>query len=365
HLLEHAMFGGSAHVADGEHYEKLLRAGASGVGAFTTQSATVYHADIPANRLPLVLWLESDRMGTFNARTHRGTIEKERRIVVEEMAQRRRGDDYDVMSAVLQDLLYPEGHPLHSQDAGSLARIDVDDIDAFAERYYGPRNATLVIAGALPEDARALVARYFGGLEGGERPAAPPPETRLAASREARLRSGRAEAPMVWIAWPTPGFGEPGSAEGEVFARLVASRGLGMLERGSSIATLDCVHVRRVGQSTLFVVVGGTPGSDSATLLAELDGLITRIASGAPSDLDVLSAVRRSTVAMHAPIGAIDRRAELMAEYLAAGKPPDWLAQDVAEHRRTTKARLLDFVRASLRGRPRAVVYVSPTEGSR
>ncbi|MBC8068899.1 MAG: insulinase family protein, partial [Deltaproteobacteria bacterium] len=90
HLLEHAMFGGSAHVADGEHYEKLLRAGASGVGAFTTQSSTVYHADIPANRLPLVLWLESDRMGTFNARTHRGTIEKERRIVVEEMAQRRR-----------------------------------------------------------------------------------------------------------------------------------------------------------------------------------------------------------------------------------------------------------------------------------
>src|SRR5213595_3636135 len=62
HLFEHIMFMGSQHVPTGD-FDKLLEAAGADNNGSTTEDRTNYYEDGPSNALPLMLWLDSDRMG--------------------------------------------------------------------------------------------------------------------------------------------------------------------------------------------------------------------------------------------------------------------------------------------------------------
>src|SRR5438105_2150580 len=62
HLFEHVMFQGSKHVPEDTFFKFLERAGATDRNGTTNTDRTNYFETVPANRLELPLWLESDRM---------------------------------------------------------------------------------------------------------------------------------------------------------------------------------------------------------------------------------------------------------------------------------------------------------------
>jgi hypothetical protein len=62
HLFEHLMFMGSEHAPYPEFDRRLEAVGANNNGS-TTEDRTNYYEWGPANALPLMLWLEADRMG--------------------------------------------------------------------------------------------------------------------------------------------------------------------------------------------------------------------------------------------------------------------------------------------------------------
>src|ERR1044072_3261834 len=62
HLFEHIMFMGSQHVATGASDKPREAAGATNNGS-TNEDRTNYYEDGPINAVPLMLWLDSDRMG--------------------------------------------------------------------------------------------------------------------------------------------------------------------------------------------------------------------------------------------------------------------------------------------------------------
>ncbi|HLB82058.1 MAG TPA: insulinase family protein, partial [Gemmatimonadales bacterium] len=62
HLFEHIMFMGSQHVPTGE-FDRLLEAAGADNNGSTTEDRTNYYEDGPANALPLMLYLDSDRLG--------------------------------------------------------------------------------------------------------------------------------------------------------------------------------------------------------------------------------------------------------------------------------------------------------------
>ncbi|WP_396216481.1 M16 family metallopeptidase, partial [Gemmatimonas sp.] len=62
HLFEHVMFMGSENVPVGKFDEWLEAAGASNNGS-TNFDRTNYYETGPSNALPLMLWLDADRMG--------------------------------------------------------------------------------------------------------------------------------------------------------------------------------------------------------------------------------------------------------------------------------------------------------------
>src|SRR5437660_10466326 len=85
HLFAHIMFMGSEHVPTGE-FDRLLEAVGADNNGSTTEDRTNYYEDGPANALPLMLYLDSDRLGfllpeitTDKVDLQRGVVQNERR----------------------------------------------------------------------------------------------------------------------------------------------------------------------------------------------------------------------------------------------------------------------------------------------
>jgi predicted Zn-dependent peptidase len=62
HLVEHLMFRGTRDLPDGGPESLLHAADALGTNASTAHDRTSYHTVVPADQLPVALWLESHRM---------------------------------------------------------------------------------------------------------------------------------------------------------------------------------------------------------------------------------------------------------------------------------------------------------------
>ena len=167
HLFEQMMFQGSAHVAKGEHFQLVQRAGGSMNGS-TETDRTNYFQTVPSNRLNLALWLEADRMRSLaitqtNFENQRETVKEERRLGVD---NRPYGAAFNDGISLPFDTAgcYAYAHSvIGSMDDLNAAKLP--DVQAFFDTYYAPNNATLVVVGDFqPADLRRLVTQYFGDI---------------------------------------------------------------------------------------------------------------------------------------------------------------------------------------------------------
>src|SRR3954465_11427958 len=85
HLFEHLMFKGSKNVQPETHTSMVASVGGQS-NAYTTEDETVFWDAAPAQSLPLMLWLEADRMATL--RIDQSTFTNERDVVKEERRMR-------------------------------------------------------------------------------------------------------------------------------------------------------------------------------------------------------------------------------------------------------------------------------------
>src|ERR1044071_9328575 len=83
HLFEHVMFMGSEHVPTGRFDQLLESAGANNNGN-TTEDRTAYYETMPANALPLALWLDADRMGYLLPPLDQAKLDLQRDVVKNE-----------------------------------------------------------------------------------------------------------------------------------------------------------------------------------------------------------------------------------------------------------------------------------------
>ena len=164
HLFEHMMFKGSKNVEPEAHTSFMASVGGQS-NAYTTEDATVYWQTAPAQYLPLMLWLEADRMATL--RIDKGTFEREREVVKEERRMRYENQPYGRLSEIIYEHAFTV-HPYRHQPIGSMADLEaasVDDVREFYDTYYVPSNATLTIVGDFDSaQALELVNRYFGRI---------------------------------------------------------------------------------------------------------------------------------------------------------------------------------------------------------
>ena len=245
HIVEHLMFTGSEHAPAGvaAYFEP---AGGTDMNGETSQDATTYYVELPARELDLALWLESDRMGYLITALDEAKVARERSVVLQEWRERVSGRASGWLTEVVQQQIYPPGHPYHlvGDDPNHVASIRLAHVQWFLQQYYVPNNATIGIVGDVdPARALASVERYFGSIPPSEEPVPTP------ARAVVRFESGRFlafEAPTytdtVMLMWPTPPYLEADDATLDVVAKLLDRRlesmvGGALLSAGASQAS--------------------------------------------------------------------------------------------------------------------------------
>jgi predicted Zn-dependent peptidase len=194
-------------------------AGASGLNAFTTEDLTGYFITVPANKLELWFWMESDRLHDPVFRefySERDVVHEERRLRTESTPTGR----FDELFNAMFWQAHPYGWPVVGWPS-DLRVISKAEADAFFDLYYAPNNLTAVLVGNFdPAWVEAQAKRYFARLE--PSPTAPDVAT-LEPQQIAELRM-RAECdcqPQVLVRYHTVPFGHADSYALDVMQGLL------------------------------------------------------------------------------------------------------------------------------------------------
>ena len=196
HLFEHMMFKGSKNVEPEAHTSIIASVGGQS-NAYTNEDTTVFWQTLPAQYLPLALWLEADRMATL--RIDEEVFKREREVVKEERRMRVENQPYGRLSEIIYDRAFTT-HGYKHPTIGSIADLEaasIEDVRDFHHTYYVPENATLTLVGDFePAQALQAITQYFARV-----PKATRPVPRELPKEPAMIKERRV---TVEEAWPLP-----------------------------------------------------------------------------------------------------------------------------------------------------------------
>ncbi len=157
------------YVKSNEFSKIIEQNGGEDVNASTSYDSTNYEYSLPANRLELWAYLESERFLHPVLRE----FYKERDVVIEE--RRMRTDSSPVGRLVEQfDAVAFEAHPYHRPTVGWMSDLNsfsATDAKKFFDEYYGPANMVVAVAGDVKaSQAMPILERYFSRLPASHKP---------------------------------------------------------------------------------------------------------------------------------------------------------------------------------------------------
>jgi zinc protease len=283
HLFEHMMFKGSKNVEPEGHPSWISSIGGQS-NAYTTEDATVFWETVPAQYLPLVLWLEADRLATL--RIDEDVFKTEREIVKEERRMRIDNQPYGRLNELIYDQAFTV-HPYKHPTIGSMKDLEaasINDVRDFFRTYYVPNNATLVLVGDFnTKEAQDLVTTYLGRVPKSSRPVPrdipkEPPQTR---ERRVRLEESW-PLPAVVVAHHITFDGDPDSyplhiaskvlSDGQssrIYRKLVYEKQIALAAFGGG----NIIEDPNLFYAVAIVQPGHTPEEAAEALIAELDRL--------------------------------------------------------------------------------------------
>jgi len=213
HLFEHLFFLDSENLGGGGLDRLMTRIGSAANGS-TNRDRTNYFEVVPVDGLEKALWAEADKLGFFINTVTETVVAKEKQVVKNEKRQSVDNRPYGHVSYAVDRALYPQGHPYRWQVIGSLADLDsasLQDVKDFHSKWYGPNNATLVVAGDIDVDqVKAWIEKYFSEIPARETPEVPTlPVVALQESVRLFHEDNLARLSQLRLAWPTaPQFHE-------------------------------------------------------------------------------------------------------------------------------------------------------------
>ncbi len=247
-------------VIEQNAFDRLLQqAGATGLNATTSSDETRYFYNLPQNKAELFFALESDRFLNPVLREfyqERDVVMEERRMRTESSPQGRLIEEF--LSTAFK--AHPYGEPTvgHMSDLQNISRTEAE---AFFDKYYGPRNLTIAIAGDVDSDEmRRLAEKYFGRLEAGEEPL-PVTTTEPEQQGERRVTLVEQAQPIVLIGWHRPSNEHPDDAAYDVLQDVLSNGRTSRLYT-ELVETEQALQAQAIGAfpgdqyPTLFGVIG-------------------------------------------------------------------------------------------------------------
>ncbi|MCY3964769.1 MAG: pitrilysin family protein [Acidobacteria bacterium] len=262
--------------------------GGTSLNAFTSNDFTVYINQLPANRLELWFWLESDRLLNPVFRefyAERDVVYEERRLRTESTPTGR----YDEQA----DAMFWQSHPYSWPVIGWASDLEViskSQADEFFATYYAPNNLSAVLVGNFdPAEVRELAERYFGRLAPAERQA--PDVVTLEAEQlaEKRMTAECDCQPQLQVRYHAVPFGHGDGYALDVVAGVLNGRTGRLYEQiveGAELASSAAAFYEARKYAGVFNLRAETKGDATPEqLLAAWDGIVAElIAEPVPED---------------------------------------------------------------------------------
>ena len=208
HWVEHMLFEGSPRYAKGEIDRAIVSVGGE-LNAFTDTDFTAYFATVPREHLSIPLDIESDRM--TRALITDEEVARERTVIHSEREGNENWPEFRVEEELYQ--LAFRVHPYRWDALGrreDIERLKAEELRQYYRRFYGTRNAVLVVAGGFdPPAVESEVRERFGPLPPtGEDVTVREVEPPQVGERRSVL-SGPGTTPYLQVGWRAPSVFDP------------------------------------------------------------------------------------------------------------------------------------------------------------
>lgn len=160
HFVEHLMFKGTKNRPSTLDIVKELDGVGAAYNAFTGKDITGYYIKLSADKLDLALDILSDML--FNSLFQTKEIQRERQVVIEEINMREDNPMMHIGTLFEQQMW--GNQPLGWDIAGPrkvINNVTRAKIIKYRNDYYKPSNMVISVAGGLPRDIQARIAKKF------------------------------------------------------------------------------------------------------------------------------------------------------------------------------------------------------------
>ena len=376
HLFEHLMFMGSGHVPPGE-FDSWLEGAGGGNNGSTSNDRTNYWINVPSNSLELALFLESDRMGYLLDTMTPKTVDAQRDVVKNERRERVENQPYGIADVVLNEMIFPEGHPYHWPVIGympDLTAASYEDVVAFFKTYYAPSNASLVVAGDIDSaTARKLVEKWFSDVKPGPKAAPIANPGAALASVQKKTITDRVQLPRLYLAWITPALFAPGDAALDVVSSVLTSgknsRLYKRLVYDMQIAqSVQAFQGSMALASTFVIEATPRPGHTVEELQKVIDEEIAKLQQEPPSMREVQRALNQYEASFYdrmERVGGFGGKADQLNAYYTNTGDPDWFNEDLARYRSLSPSDVSAAAAEFLPAARRVELTVMPERGQK
>jgi len=372
HLFEHLMFNGTENYND-EYFKPLQEVGATSMNGTTDFDRTNYFQTVPATALDLALWLESDRMGHLLGALDQEKLDEQRGVVQNEKRQSE-NRPYGTAFRHIMENVFPAGHPYSWTPIGSMEDLDaatLEDVRGWFQTYYGPNNATLVLAGDIDlATARERVQKYFGDIPPG------PPLSRIetwipAYEHDRRMiLEDRVPQARIYKAWAIP---EWGTDESDWLSLADAVLTDGKTSRLYQRLVYEAQVATGVGSFPLIgemagvyaVFVTAQPGQDLVEVERLLDEEMNKFLDEGPTETElarVKTQARASFIRSTERVGGFRGKSGILAESAVFGGRADAFKDSLILLESTEPAHLRNAAKAWL-SRGAFILEVQPYQG--
>jgi zinc protease len=324
HFLEHMLFKGTPKYGP-RMFARLVEQNGGQNNAFTSADVTSYYVNIAADKIDLVIDLESDRMQ--NALLDPKEIESERQVVIEERRTRTEDDPGGFLGEEVGSLAFkahPYGYPIIGW-MEDIKRITPEEIRAFYKTYYVPNNAIVVAAGDFrTADVMAKIRAAFGAIPRG---ATPPPVLAVEPPQNGERRTTvkkEAQLPIVYLGYHVPNQKAADAPALEVLSTVLSG---GRASRLYKNLVYKQLALDAGGDYSYFSLdpnlfwfwatpmPGQTPDAMEQALLAEME----RLKNEPVSDEELQRAKNQTEAAFVFQEDSVHRRASLLVRFELIG----------------------------------------------
>jgi len=369
HFFEHMMFQGSENVADEEHFKMVTEAGGN-LNGTTNTDRTNYFQTVPANQLEKILWLEADRMGFLLPAVTQEKFEVQRETVKNERGQRVDNQPYGLRFERTAEALYPKGHPYSWSTIGyveDLDRVNLDDLKAFFQRWYGPNNAVLTIGGNVDiAQTKAWIEKYFGPIpRGPEVQDAPKQPAVLDETRYITLED-KVHLPLLQVTYPTVYMDHPDEPALDVLASILGQGKTSLLyknmvKNGLAVQAVASHPCRELAcEFTLISLVNPQNVADLKEMNTIIQASLAEFETRGVEDDDlqrVKSGIETSSVY---GLQSVQGKVNIMASSQTYRGEPDTFNFDIERYNKVTKDDVMRVYNQYIKGKSAVVLSIVP-----